>query len=224
VAEEEQETRRGTLVVVSRLPVPGATKSRLIPAIGAAAAAALARAFLEDVLHRFDHLPLERVLALDGPAAGSGLDVPPGFRTVEQGGGDLGERIADLYRRSEPPVVFVGGDAPTLPARFVLEARGLLLGGVEVVYQPALFTLAGFARDPEAPLAGVAWGGDDVLAQGLAAAAAAGASRGILDPWYDVDVRGDLTLLGLHLAALRGREAFARRTAEALERILEQDR
>lgn len=217
---DKEQAAPGTLVLMTRLPRPGATKSRLASRVGPEAAARLARAFLDDLLERFAACPMKRVVALDGGEPGE-LPVPGGWRVVPQGAGDLGARMLEAYRLVGAPVVFVGSDAPTLPAACVLEALDLLERGYEAVFQPALdggYTLAAFAADPEPLLDGVPWGTEDVLARTLAK----GSRRaGIMAPWYDVDEEGDLVLLRAHLDVLEGRDGFAPRTRAVLRELLE---
>jgi len=64
--------RRMTVIVFAREPIPGRTKTRLIPAIGRDNAAALADAFNRDALAKAKKLaPAELVIA--GSAAGGGV-------------------------------------------------------------------------------------------------------------------------------------------------------
>jgi len=221
----------GTLVMMTRRPEPGRTKSRLIPCLGAARSAELAAAFLADLLERFQGFPAaRRVLAWadEGSRAGSEdkLAAPPGWEATQQTGANLGSRLLELYRRLESPVVFMGSDAPTLPARAVRAAFLALEEDFEGVFQPALdggFTLGGFQRDPGALFSGVSWGGGAVLATILQTASRESWRVGLLDPWYDVDVEADLLRLRFQLELLKGTDAFPARTARMLERLEEQE-
>ena len=97
----------GTLVLMTRSPRAGATKTRLIPALGAEGAAQLAAAFLDDLIERFGTFPIaKRVLAWadQGPAAGAER---PGFQTHLQGSGDLGVRVPPRtkYTGGKPAII-----------------------------------------------------------------------------------------------------------------------
>jgi rSAM/selenodomain-associated transferase 1 len=213
----------GTLVVMTRHPIPGACKTRLIPVLGAQGAAELAAAFLDDLLERFGGFPIEtRILAWTG--GDKAAPACPGFRPHPQGEGDLGERLVRLYGAFRPPVVFIGSDAPTLPTASLEGCLEALEGAADVVIQPALdggFTMAGLKRDPEPLFAGVPWGTARVLDTVLRQAETLAVEVNLLEPWYDVDVPADLERLRAHLPALVGKEAYAARTAAVLERILE---
>ena len=214
----------GTLVLMTRSPRAGATKTRLIPALGAEGAAQLAAAFLDDLVERFGSFPIaNRVLAWadHGPAAG---EERPGFQTHLQGSGDLGARMVRLHRALEGPVVFMGSDAPTLPAAAVSECLELLEAGAPVVLQPAVdggFTLAGLGGDPEALFTAIPWGTPRVLDTVLERAELLPLEVRLLEPWYDVDEAADLSRLRDHLRTLKGQEMYAARTAATIERILE---
>ena len=55
------------LVLFARAPVPGESKTRLIPALGAAGAAELYRCFLLDALASIAEAPAAVVVAASGP-------------------------------------------------------------------------------------------------------------------------------------------------------------
>jgi len=104
--------RRMTVIVFAREPIPGRTKTRLIPAIGRDNAAALADAFNRDALAKAKKLaPAELVIA--GSAAG-GAKRSRYFKTLanefgawvlDQGTGHLGARMATAMRALPTPAV-----------------------------------------------------------------------------------------------------------------------
>ncbi|MEO7105314.1 MAG: DUF2064 domain-containing protein, partial [Rhodoferax sp.] len=91
------------LVIFAKAPVAGAVKTRLIPALGAQGAAALAQRML---LHTLQQAlasgagPVELCMspAPDAPAW-TGIDLPEGIERSDQGEGDLGERMARAVHR-----------------------------------------------------------------------------------------------------------------------------
>jgi hypothetical protein len=107
------------LVVMAKAPEPGRVKTRLARAIGADAAAAIARASLCDVwagVHRV--AGVAPTLALAGDPA----RLPPLFpspRLVAQGDGDLGQRMVTPPQRSRSSghgrALMVGSDSPGVP-------------------------------------------------------------------------------------------------------------
>lgn len=199
---------KATLVVMSRVPRPGETKTRLARALGDQDACAFHVAALGDLLERMGALEqLVRVVAWTGPFADDETcpDVPPGFQQRLQGPGDLGERMLRTARAVGLPVVFLGADAPTVPPAAVDDALGLLADGCDAVFQPAIdggYTLAGFGIDPEPLVMGIPWGTDAVMEKTLIQCETSGLTVGLLDPWYDVDTEADLRLLRHHLRTL----------------------
>src|SRR5260370_30368040 len=93
--------RRPTLIVFTREPVPGETKTRLIPRLGARNAAALAHAFTLDALAKAQSL---RVPILIAGSAPGGARRASYFRTlvrrfsavlIPQADAHLGARMAN---------------------------------------------------------------------------------------------------------------------------------
>src|SRR5205807_2358844 len=86
-----------TICVFARPPVPGRTKTRLIPKLGADAAADLASAMLQDVWRTAGKLGVSRVLATT-ELGSFPIAVNPD-QIWRQPEGDLGFRIEEILRR-----------------------------------------------------------------------------------------------------------------------------
>jgi glycosyltransferase A (GT-A) superfamily protein (DUF2064 family) len=102
------------LLVVTKAPVPGRSKTRLTPPCTPEQAAAIAAAAVADTLDAVREAPVaRRVVALDGPPGG--LDLT-GCDVVPQVGGDLGTRLAaafaDAMRAGPAPTLLIGMDTP----------------------------------------------------------------------------------------------------------------
>lgn len=219
--------RTRAIVVAAKAPRAGAVKTRLCPPLSPEAAARLARAFLADTLETASALPkvADLWLALDGddPALVREL-LPDGARQIRQRGGDLGERLvhlfAEVFAEGYEQVCVVGSDAPHLPAAFLVEAFGRLVGN-DVALGPAedggYYLAALRAPAPELFAGDIGWGGPDVLADTLARAARAGRTAALLPPWYDIDTPHDLRRLQQDI---RRGAAFAPATAALLEDLL----
>jgi len=97
------------LLVITKAPVPGKSKTRLSPPCSPEQAAAIAAAAVGDTLDAVRGTPVQRrVVALDG--APGELDLT-GCVVVPQVAGDLGTRLAHAFADAmEPP----DGDLPTL--------------------------------------------------------------------------------------------------------------
>ena len=106
------------LLVVTKAPVPGRSKTRLCPPCTPDQAAAIAAAAVADTLDAVRAAPVaRRVVALDGPPGRldlSGCDVVP------QVAGDLGTRlaaaVAEAMRAGPAPTLLIGMDTPQVTA------------------------------------------------------------------------------------------------------------
>ncbi len=206
---------RPTLVVLTRYPVPGHVKTRLVPALGAERAADLHRELAERTLAVAREARAVRGCAIEvhydgGDRAsfaawlGNDLDYEP------QAGDDLGARLrlaseAVLLRR-RGPVVLIGTDCPALATAHLASTFAGLAGHDHVV-GPARdggYYLLGLRRPSPELFVDVPWGTDRVLARTLEAIRAAGRTVLILEPLADIDRPEDLPLLPDDLARHRG--------------------
>ena len=189
-----------TVCIFAKAPRAGAVKTRLAATIGAEAAAALARAFLQDALALALRLTSARVvLVLAGdpaslPALPAGVDLWP------QGDGDLGARLERNLRRAlaeSPRALAIGTDSPGLPPA-MLEDAVSSLAAHDAVVGPADdggFYLLGLRACPRGLLAGLPWSAADTRERTLARLQERALSVDLLAPWFDVDVAADLERL-----------------------------
>ena len=183
------------LVLFTRYPTAGLAKTRLIPALGADGAAALHRRLTGRALDtmRASGLPMEvrtTGAAAEAFAAWLGRDVA----LVEQGGGDLGARMARAAER--PPVVLLGADVPDLSVRHVAAAAAALAEGAEVVIGPAEdggYYLLGLGATLPWLFDDMPWGTDAVLAITKRRLAERGIVPVLLDTLADLDRPEDLS-------------------------------
>jgi rSAM/selenodomain-associated transferase 1 len=219
-----------TLILFAKEPRPGQVKTRLSPPLAPEEAAALARAFIEDIAAALGRVACERrVLACAPPGAEAALArlAGEGFTCEPQAEGDLGARLEAACERAfaagAARVVVVGADSPTLPPRLVDEAFEALRAK-DVVLGPALdmgYYLVGLRRPAPALFQGIPWSTREVLPSTLAVAARAGLVLHFLPPWFDVDTPADLEFLRVQVEALRqsGDPAWPRATAAVLDRL-----
>ena len=220
------------LVVFAKVPEAGAVKTRLVPPLTAAEAAALYDAFLRDALadlaapDAFAE-PVAVRLYLAGEAAPPGGLVPPGVSVHRQRGDGLGERMrrafVETFAAGFGRVVVVGTDHPTLPLAFLGEAFRALRAPLTAVLGPSddggyyalgLNDLAAGGAD----LFAMRFSHGAVFADTLARVAASGAQPVVLPPWYDVDDGASLRRL---VAAWRAGEAVPPRTEASLRALLD---
>ena len=131
------------VIVFARAPVPGATKTRLIPALGAEGAAELHRRLVERMLTEAlaaDIGPVELCCTPD-------TDHPFfadcarrfGIGLQAQAGADLGARMVAAFDRAlsgARTALLVGSDIPALDAQHLRQARSALRQA-EAVFIPA---------------------------------------------------------------------------------------
>ena len=203
---------RRRLVVLARWPAPGRCKRRLAASCGCSTAAAAVQNAL--TVHTLvvakaatcqadAHLSL----AIDGlgPRAiqrwGRSLGVS---HCHGQGDGGLGCRmqrqLQGAFRCGAEQVVLIGSDLPRIEngditATFeALEEQPLVLGPArDGGYWLIGLNRAGFERAGARLMAGMPWGGPQVLERTLAAAETLGLEAGLLRLQSDLDRRTDLT-------------------------------
>lgn len=193
------------LMLFTRYPVPGQTKTRLIPYLGAGAAAALQRRMTEHVLAQVtaaaQRLPLTvEVYFTGGSHAQMQAWLGSGAAYYPQGEGSLGDRLIAAFQhnfeRGRPGAIAIGSDCPALGPDHLAAALAALTQ-VDVVLGPATdggYYLIGLRQPQPALFEGIAWGTDQVLDQTLAAAHRQHLALDLLSPLTDVDRPEDLPL------------------------------
>ncbi len=199
------------LIIFTRYPTAGRVKTRLIPAIGAAAAANLhcqmtehtvrqARAWLTSV--RAAGADAAITICSDGgepPLVAEWLGADLDYQS--QVGGDLGSRmeraIADALAVGADRVVLIGTDCPGLSASILgeafdrLQSADLVLGGAS----DGGYYLIGMCRRYRALFVGIDWSTERVLAQTIAISQQLQLAIGYVPTLSDVDRPEDLHLL-----------------------------
>ena len=93
---------RGTIIIFVKAPRAGAVKTRLGKTIGMGRAAALFRVLTERTIREAEKTGYRVVLAVDPPSAlrGWGSIWPPHLERVEQGPGNLGDRMGRVMAQA----------------------------------------------------------------------------------------------------------------------------
>ena len=185
------------LGVFAKPPLPGKVKTRLIPDIGAEAAARVYRHCLEHALAVAANSGLDYRVFL-GEDSDDALFADTTTRL--QRGDDLGNRMAnafrDMFEAGATGALVMGSDCLDLEGRH-LRAAAASLDNHDLVLLPALdggYALIGCNRaDPEL-FRGVAWSTDAVLQQSLANARRLGYRVCLLESVRDVDTLRDLEM------------------------------
>jgi uncharacterized protein len=191
--------------IFARAPEPGQTKTRLIPRLGADAAARLHSRL---VRHTVETALVSDAGAVELWCAPSQshpffqkLATERSLRLRTQGDGDLGERMADAFRvmlGDASGAILVGTDCPARTAQDLTEARQALARGCDAVLGPVEdggYHLIALRRYEPRLFAGVSWGTNRVLAQTRLRLSALGWRWHELTQRWDVDRPGDLERL-----------------------------
>lgn len=197
------------VIVFAKAPVAGHAKTRLIPALGAEGAAALAERLLA---HAVDQAlgatlgPVELCVSPDTThPAFAECAKHPRVSVSEQGEGDLGERMARAFHRAlgadrSTPVLLIGTDAPGLDADYLREAARQLQGR-DAVFGPALdggYTLVGLRRPSPGLFHGMRWSTADVMNDTRTRLSALALNHAELATLPDIDEPADLAHLPAH--------------------------
>lgn len=191
------------LIIFTRYPEPGKTKTRLIPALGAQGAATLQRQMTEHTLLQVRELQSFHPLSVEVRFAGGDLSLMQNWLGSDliyqpQGKGDLGSRMARslscAFQESVDRAAIVGTDCPGLNAHFIadafsqLHAHDLVLGpAIDGGYY--LISLRCFIGEL---FSGIDWGTAQVLQQTVDIAKQLDLSVAYLPRLADVDRPEDL--------------------------------
>jgi uncharacterized protein len=195
-----------TLIIFTRYPTPGKVKTRLIPAVGAAAAASLHRQMTERTLHQARALQARIPVAISVHFDGSDCQQMAHWLGADlvyqsQGEGDLGMRmdrsISSAHQQGAERVLLIGTDCPQLTADILARAftelltRDLVLGGA----LDGGYYLIGMRQPQPELFVGVEWGTERVLAQTIAIANRLNLAIGYVPTLADIDRPEDLSIL-----------------------------
>ena len=160
------------VLVFARAPEPGAAKTRLIPLLGAARAAALQQILIERALSTALAAGVGPVELWCAPSAQHPLlaryTERHGIAAASQCNGDLGARMlhaAMTALASAPRIIIIGCDCPALSAGDLQRAAAALTGhdAVLIPAEDGGYVLLGLRRADAQLFAEVAWGTDQVM-------------------------------------------------------------
>jgi rSAM/selenodomain-associated transferase 2/rSAM/selenodomain-associated transferase 1 len=200
--------RSERLIVFTRFPEPGKTKTRLIPALGARGAAELQRQMTEHIIASAASLNGRNGLSVEVRHAGGNAllmqDWLGSHLTYQpQGRGNLGRRMQRAFEAAfeedTAAAVIVGSDVPGISAQIIRQAFEALRQK-ELVLGPAKdggYYLIGIQKSLPANtyrrlFDGISWGSNKVMAQTLQLASDLGLDLICLQSLVDVDRPEDL--------------------------------
>jgi len=187
---------------MAKAPIPGLAKTRLIPLIGAHAAAVLQERLTERTVATAMSANIGPVTLWCAPDMwhASFLSLVARLRVTlkPQPTGDLGARMLAAAAASAGPVLVIGTDCPALTVIHLRGAARALHEGADIVLIPAEdggYVLIG-ARAPHPQLfSGISWGTATVLAETRTRIIALRLALAELPPLWDVDTESDLARL-----------------------------
>jgi len=191
-----------SIAILAKAPVPGLAKTRLIPTIGAHAAAVLQERLTERAVATAlaaDVGPVTIWCAPDG-THDSFLKLVARSRITlrRQPEGDIGARMLAATAAGGGPTLVIGTDCPALTGVHLRGAANALRNGTDVILIPAEdggYVLIG-TRSARPPLfAGIAWGTKTVLAETRARIIEQRLILTEQPPLWDVDTESDLARL-----------------------------
>lgn len=189
-------------IIFAKAPIPGFSKTRLIPALGSQGAAVLARRMLQGTLAaaiEADIGPVELCVTPSPDSKGWREEtIAPGVELTDQGSGDLGERMAGAAERGiarGEPVLLVGTDCVEMSPTLLRRVAARLLQGADALIHPTAdggYAVLGLNRFSHQLFRAIPWGTDRVAATSIARLRELGwtfLSEAIL---HDVDTPEDL--------------------------------
>jgi uncharacterized protein len=203
-------TPKERLIIFTRYPETGSTKTRMIPILGPKGAANLHREMTEHVLSQVAGPSASHNMAVEIRYDGGNEDLMrrwlgSEFEYVLQKGDDLGERMKrafkDAFESDAASAVIVGTDIPDLTAKVIKNAFAALKQN-KMVLGPAKdggYYLIGLSKTAFSAVAGslfagIKWGEKDVLTKTVNAAIRLGIRYSLVKELGDVDRPEDLSI------------------------------
>ena len=202
------EACRERLIIFTRYPEPGTTKTRMIPELGADGAADLQRRMTEHIVCRVVQLIETRKMPVEIRYDGGSEQLMAawlgnGFSYFPQGQGNIGLRMGraleHAFTQGFETAVIIGSDIPDITTD-ILKNAFEMLKHIDLVLGPAGdggYYLIGVHRQTfrhwhPRLFNDISWGTESVLPQTLTIAESLGLNYSLLDTLNDVDRPEDL--------------------------------
>jgi rSAM/selenodomain-associated transferase 1 len=200
---------RCAIAIMAKAPRVGAAKTRLVPPLSAADAAALSACFIRDAAGNIETAAQQA--PIDGYIAFAPADAEVEFQPLlAQGtrllpsrraglGASLFDAVTDLTGAGYGAVCLVNSDSPTLPTEILVAAtKALLPAGDRLVLGPAEdggYYLIGLKQAHRRLFEDIAWSTPQVCRETEDRAQELGLAISRLPVWYDVDDESSLQRL-----------------------------
>jgi hypothetical protein len=193
------------LIIFTRYPEPGTTKTRLIPALGAVGAANLQRQMTEHTIFQVKELQKATNISWEVRFTGGNSQLMQDWLGSDlvyqsQGEGDLGERMArslsHAFQSGAEQIIIIGTDCPGVNSQILTKAFEKL-DTCDLILGPAIdggYYLIGLCRLIPELFANIDWGTSQVLQQTVDIAVKLQISIAYLPYLADVDLPEDLPI------------------------------
>ncbi|WP_353931327.1 TIGR04282 family arsenosugar biosynthesis glycosyltransferase [Okeanomitos corallinicola TIOX110] len=191
------------IIIFTRYPEPGKTKTRLIPALGDMGAASLQKQMTEHTLSQVRKLTTTSAITVEVRFSGGSCELMQNWLGLDllyknQGEGDLGQRmmrsLTDAFANNCEQVIIIGTDCPGLDCQILISALEKLQG-CELVLGPAIdggYYLIGLRQLVPELFSNIPWGTAQVFSQTVEIAQKLNLSSAYLSSLADVDRPEDL--------------------------------
>ena len=196
------------LLVFTRYPEPGSTKTRMIPLLGSKGAAKLHRQMTEHLMEQIKDLPVSHDLLIEILFEGGDTSrfkkwLGKNYQYTAQCKGGIGIRMAQAFKASFEQGAFstiiIGSDIPGITADLIKDAF-LCLAGKNLVLGPAKdggYYLIGLQKDAMSDavfhlFSSISWSTGAVLEQTIKKAEKLGLSYYLIQELEDVDKPEDI--------------------------------
>ncbi len=195
-------------LIFSKNPVPGKTKTRLIPTLGVEGAFQVHLSLLKYTLSITEKInnidfQLHHTSPEDKSALLYTLEQKKNISTHLQHGKDLGERMhhaMSMCLQKYKHCIIIGTDCPELSEQYIVAASNYLKSGYDAVIGPAYdggYVLIGLNQVQSQIFTDIHWGEDSVLASTLNAFRLLNLKYKELATLHDIDRKEDLQYLKL---------------------------
>jgi rSAM/selenodomain-associated transferase 1 len=191
------------LIIFTRYPEPGKTKTRLIPVLGDIGAANLQKQMTEQTILQVKELQKLTKLSVEIRFTGGNLEKMRNWLGNDllyqfQGEGDLGQRmersLVNAFNQTAKQVIIIGTDCPDLNSQILLTAFEKLQV-FNLVLGPAMdggYYLIGLQKPAAELFTNIHWGTAEVFAKTVEIAEKLNLSIGYLSSLADIDRPEDL--------------------------------
>jgi rSAM/selenodomain-associated transferase 1 len=193
----------GVVMVFTKAPVPGSTKTRLIPALGPQGAARLHKRLIQRTLSTVGQIEGLDVELWCTPSTLDPFLISCGRRDdiplIDQCGDDLGTRMHNAFKdalRRAPWAILIGTDVPALEKTDITRAILELQSGTDVVIGPAVdggYYLLGLRKSSSELFNDIPWGTSQVHATTLSRLQTNNWTYTTIDRRRDLDTPEDLS-------------------------------